>query len=239
MAIKVFVDFDGTISKRDVGKAFFRKFGGPGCDEIVEQYRAGSLSAVECFRAEADAVGVFDRSEAERFICEQEIDATFVDFVAFCASRNIEIRILSDGLDYYIRQILDVNEIRGVQVFANHAEIIEDGGSVRLSLAFPYTDAECSRCACCKRNLILTYAGDDDIIVYVGEGYSDRCPARYADVIFAKAELQSFCQSENISYHLYETFGDVQARLGTLLAGKRQRKRLAAEHLRRDAFIRE
>ncbi len=239
MSIKIFVDFDGTITKQDIGNAFFRKFGGAACDKIVEQYRAENLSAVECFNAEAAAAGVFDRSEAEQFLHAQPIDETFAGFVQFCGEHNIDVTVLSDGLDYYILQILGYHGIQGVKVYANHAELVEADTGVRLDLTFPYTDAECSRCACCKRNLMLTNTGEDDLIVYVGEGYSDRCPARYADIVFAKSELQTFCQSENISYFLYDDFNDVQARLSTLLVKKRLRKRVAAEHLRRELFMQE
>ena len=38
------------------------------------------------------------------------------------------------------------------------------------------------------------------MIVYVGDGYSDRCPVQYADIVFAKGDLQTYCQEQNISY---------------------------------------
>ena len=113
-----------------------------------------------------------------------------------------------------------------------------NGRSV-LSIAFPYADAGCGVCACCKRNVMLTRAGDEDVIVYVGEGFSDQCPVRYADIVFAKDALQAFCQRENISYYLYETFADVVARLSELSARKRLRKRHRAELLRRELFASE
>jgi 2-hydroxy-3-keto-5-methylthiopentenyl-1-phosphate phosphatase len=86
---------------------------------------------------------------------------------------------------------------------------------------------------------MVTRASDDDIIVYVGEGYSDQCPAQYADIVFAKDELQTFCQQQNISYYLYDSFHDVVERLKILLAKKRLRKRLEAETKRNELFMRE
>ena len=41
MALKVFVDFDGTVTEADVGSAFFLRFGGDVCAALVEEYRGG------------------------------------------------------------------------------------------------------------------------------------------------------------------------------------------------------
>lgn len=83
---------------------------------------------------------------------------------------------------------------------------------------------------------MLTQAGDEDIIVYVGEGYSDRCPAQFADFVFAKDELQKFCQEKNISYFLYNSFDDVVERVKDILSRKRPKKRREADMKRREAF---
>ena len=86
---------------------------------------------------------------------------------------------------------------------------------------------------------MLTHSGEDEIIVFVGEGYSDRCPAEYADIVFAKDALQTYCQERNISYFLYTSFADVVSRLTNLLEGKNIRKRRNAELRRREAFLAE
>lgn len=240
MMVKVFVDFDGTITKTDVGNAFFRTFAGrERYDAILREYKAENISARECFRRGITAVGNLSKDEATAFVQTQEVDPSFAEFVRFCREREIELRIVSDGLDFYINQLLSANGIEGVQVFSNVVEFIADGTASGLRISFPYADAECTRCACCKRNIMLTNAGESDLIVYIGEGYSDRCPAQYADVVFAKDALQTFCQEENISYYLYSSFGDVTERLGMLLAKKRLRKRLAAEMKRKELFMQE
>ncbi len=241
MKLKVFVDFDGTITTEDVGNAFFAGFGGPKCAGLVREYREGRLTAVQCFRAEAAAMRTFSRHEADEFIRSRAIDPSFRTFAAFCRSREIGLFVVSDGLDYYIRQILSLNGLDDIAVIANHAMPVPVGNSdaCTLDVQFPWTNAECHRCACCKRDVMLTRAGDDEVVVYIGDGYSDRCPVRYADVVFARGELQTFCQQENISYYLYASFADVPARLTKLLGAKRFRKPLRAEQMRRDAFVAE
>ena len=242
MALKVFVDFDGTIARQDVGNAFFRKYvGRERYDEMLREYLGERISAQECFRRGVQAIGTLNREEAAAFIRGHEIDPFFKDFMDFCDGRKIELHVVSDGLDFYINEIFAANNIAGVSVFSNTLECvpIDDGQDCRLRIAFPHADTECTRCACCKRNILLTHAGEDDLIAYVGEGYSDRCPAQNADFVFARDTLQTFCQKENISYYLYHSFHDVRSRLESLLSGKRLRRRLSAEMKRRDVLRQE
>ena len=242
MALKVFVDFDGTISRSDVGSAFFRSFSGPSCTALIDEYKEGRISAVECFQQEADSVGAVNKSDADLFFRAQQIDESFRDFVAYCEQHEVDLLVVSDGLDYYIHEILEANGIRGVQVLANHAQFVPlDGDSLYgLKVQFPFTDVECTRCACCKRNAIVTRSADKDIIIYVGDGYSDTCPVQYADIVFAKAQLQTFCRDANVSYFPYKSFQDVIVRLEMLERGGRQpRHNRRAELMRRDLFLQE
>jgi 2-hydroxy-3-keto-5-methylthiopentenyl-1-phosphate phosphatase len=241
MALKVFVDFDGTITESDVGNAFFLRFGGEVCNALVKEYREGKISAAECFRREIAAINTLNRVELDSFLESQRIDPTFNDFIAFCRSYGIEFHIASDGLDYYIQRILEARSITGVSIYSNLLQVSpgDANGRSTLAISFPFPDADCGICACCKRNIMLTHAGEEDVIAYVGEGFSDRCPVRYADIVFAKDSLQTFCQQQNISYYVYESFADVVARLKELLARKRLRKRHRAELLRRELFTSE
>lgn len=239
MALKIFVDFDGTITKRDVGNALFTEFGGEICTRYIAEYKSEQISAKELFRREVAAVGWLDERTVADFLHRQPIDDSFKNFVIFCRSHGLEFHIVSDGLDYYIEKILARNGIDGVSFFANRLEVVSENGITRLAISFPYDDAECTRCACCTRNIMLANTGDEDISVYVGEGCSDTCPVQYADIVFAKDALQKFCQEKNISYFLYESFDDVVERLEALLSGKRLKPRREAEMKRRDAFMSE
>jgi 2,3-diketo-5-methylthio-1-phosphopentane phosphatase len=238
MSLKLFVDFDGTITQEDIGEAFFLHFGGPSCAEHVHEYRDGRISAAECFRRETAALGALTLEEVDRFLRAKPLSAGFPEFVRFCRERALEFHIVSDGLDFYIRRILEHHGVEGVSLYANRLEL-EDlgGGRFRPTIVYPYGAEGCDRCACCKRNVLLSLAGEEDIIGFIGEGYSDRCAAQHADIVFAKDDLQKFCQQENISYYLYQDFFDVQARLDTLLSRKKLRKRRSAELKRREAFV--
>jgi 2,3-diketo-5-methylthio-1-phosphopentane phosphatase len=243
--VRAFIDFDGTIAIRDVGDLMFETFGGAECVRIVEEYRAGALSATECFRRECEACGEVDTRSLETFLDAQELDPSFGDFVRFCRDRKIECTILSDGMDYYLARILSNHGLQGVPFYANRLELVPVEGvpRVRFRPSFPHRDETCDRCACCKRNQLLALSADDDIIVYIGEGFSDRCPARHSDVVFAKDDLKEYCRSSGIPFVPYRTFADVTRRLGKLIdrndaiGGVRLRKRRRAELARCEVFL--
>ncbi len=243
--IRAFIDFDGTISRRDVGDLMFETFGGPRCTEIVNEYRKGAISASECFRLECGACGEVDKARLDEFLDSQEIDRSFGEFVAWCGKNGIACTIVSDGMDYYLARILGNHGLQEVPYYANRLELVPAGpdSRVRFVPSFPYRDETCDRCACCKRNHILTLSAEDDLIVYVGEGFSDRCPAGYADVVFAKDELREYCRESGIPFVPYETFSDVTRRLGKMMDGRtdvggvRLRKRRRAELARCDAYL--
>lgn len=234
--IRAFCDFDGTIAVHDVGARLFRTYGGREAEQAVREYLGGVINARECFERECRAVPHLTKQEFLEFVAQFELDPGFRPFVEFCEARSIPVVVVSDGLDVYVRHLLESNGLGRLMSFANHVEFVPMDGTVRMAVSFPYRDAECPQCANCKRNHLLTLSADDDIIVYVGDGFSDRCPVRYADIVFAKKGLTTYCQEQNISSHAFQTFHDVRARLETMLEGARIKSRREAVMARRDVL---
>ena len=234
--VRAFCDFDGTIAVEDVGARLFRTFGGQEAETAVREYLGGAINARECFERECRAVPHLTQEEFLEFVSRFELDPGFARFVKFCEGRSVPVVVVSDGFDLYVRHLLELHGLGHVTSFANHVEFVATGKTTRMVPSFPYRDAECPQCANCKRNHLLTLSADDDIIVYVGDGFSDRCPIRYADIVFAKKSLITYCQDQNISYHAFQTFDDVRTRLVAILAGGRIKSRREAVMARRDVF---
>jgi 2-hydroxy-3-keto-5-methylthiopentenyl-1-phosphate phosphatase len=238
MPVKLFIDFDGTITKHDVGNLFFRTFGGEKSTALITAYRNGEISAPACFRGGTEALGHLQECAIREFFRAIEMRDGMQALLSTCHQLGIEYYVVSDGLDYYIRTIFAQYEITGVPFFANAFVLTPNGsdGSQPV-ISFPFANAECDRCACCKRNILLRHAGHDDIIAYVGDGFSDQCPVQYADIVYARGELQTYCQEHNISYVLYDSLSDVGCHLEVLMRRKRLRKRAQAEVQRHNVFI--
>ncbi len=234
----VFTDFDGTMMQVDIGDEMFQRFGRRDeCVDLFCRYRNGEITARECWIDECNTVEFLKRETLENFAREKPVSGGFHEFVRYCEGRDIPIHILSDGFDAYIDVVLAREGSSYIPRHSNELQFLPDG---KIAPLFPHTDAECSRCANCKRNHVLSLSSDEHVIVYIGDGYSDQCPARYADIIFAKKALLSFCEKENITYHRFETFHDVLKKFQEIVessAGGRPRRTAALA--RKEIFIQE
>jgi len=237
--LRVFCDFDGTLTTEDVGNRLFRTFAGNQAETIVEDYLLGHINARECLRLECEALGIFKEEEVRSFIDQFQLDSHALDFVGFCRKNGVPLTILSDGLDFYVESVLTRFGLNDIPWYANHALFRKSDGGVEIVPSFPYRDEHCDLCGNCKRNHIVTQSGENDIVVYVGDGISDRCPVRFADVVFAKSGLIRYCQEQNISYYEFRHLGDVRERLEQIIKGKKAKQRREAVVARRDVFMAE
>lgn len=204
--IAVLCDFDGTIARDDVGNLFFRTFGGPATLEIVDEWKRGAISSRTCLEREA-AMVTANRPELEKFVGQRKLDPYFKDFIDFTARNGIEVVIVSDGLDHYIESMLMRNGLGDIEFYANGARFV-DG---RVNVDFPYYDMrDCRDCGNCKTHHLEKFRKAGYYIVYVGNGLSDRCPASYSDLVFAKSELLEFCKQNSLNHVAYGNFRDVE-----------------------------
>jgi 2-hydroxy-3-keto-5-methylthiopentenyl-1-phosphate phosphatase len=234
---KIFVDFDGTITKQDVGDAIFLKYGDENLvDEIIKDLLSDKISAQQCWLSLCEITKIPGKEELDNFIDSLEIDPTFHEFVKFCEKSKMEIFVLSDGFDYYIDRIFKKEGLKNIKVFSNKLEIAENKKFVPH---FPYLDSECRSSANCKRNHIINNSGDDEFTIFIGDGNSDKYTSQFCDFIFAKDDLLKFCEKERITYFPFENFQDIIARIETLISKKRLKKRHQAELKRREVYIAE
>jgi len=234
---KVFVDFDGTITKVDVGEAIFREFGNAAeTDKIVADLLSGKITARKCWELLFATIERIDVEKLDEFIGRMNIDPTFHQFHKYCSDNNIGLIVLSDGFDYYINRIFDKENLNHVKIFANNL-IINDKNEMIPS--FPYFDIDCQTSANCKRNHVLNNSGDEEFTVYIGDGNSDKDSTQFCDFVFAKDDLLKYCEKERITFFPFKNFEDVITRLEPLRTKKRLKKRYQAELKRREIYLQE
>lgn len=235
--IKVFSDFDGTITLYDtwieMGDYFIRDKNA--WKDVINRFENNQIGARECFTTECGLIENFNLNKFNEIIDNQRLDAQFINFYEFCADRNIPFTILSEGMDYYISRILN-NYGLDIPFYSNRIVLADDNKSFRLE--FPYSDSDCPKCGTSKRNILMNMTADDEISVFIGDGFSDACVVNYADIVFAKKSLASYCWKNNITYFDYQTFGDVRNKLEKILEKKSIKHRQAAKLKRREVFLR-
>lgn len=233
----VFTDFDGTIAIDDVGDAVFEQFGDLKiCGESFDAYRRGEITARECWRRGFASMKQMSKKDFTDFVLTRKIDQSFPAFVEYCKSKEIAVHVLSDGFDAYIDPILRRDHLDFLPCFSNELKFNSDD---TVTPVFPFTDAECPRCANCKRNHMLTKSGESNVIVYVGDGVSDQCPVQFADVVFAKGSLVKFCETHNITFHRFESFADILKKFRSIVETTKPKKRRTAELARKEIFMME
>ncbi|MCI0695753.1 MtnX-like HAD-IB family phosphatase [candidate division KSB1 bacterium] len=218
----VFCDFDGTLAQNDVGDMLFKTFAnGTECEKWVQQWLRGEISSRECMEREA-ATARLTREQLDAFCDAQALAPGFRDFAEFCRQRNWPLLVLSDGLDYYIQRVLRQHKLN-LPILANHLEFVPPD---RIAVSFPYFEHSCGKC---KGYHIRRLAKPGEKIVYIGDGYSARCGAQEADIIFAKGDLAKWCEEKSREYFRFENFENV---LNWLKEGRFETaKRIMAGHI--------
>lgn len=235
--LKIFSDFDGTITLYDtwieMGEFFIKKK--DKWAEVISRFENQEIGARECFLLECALIEDFDIIEFNRIIDDQRLDPQFINFYEFCNKNELSLTILSEGMDYYIKRILENNKL---DIPFYSSKIVFSGDIKSIGLEFPYSDSDCTKCGTSKRNILMNSTGDDEISVFIGDGFSDACAVNYADIVFAKKSLASYCWKNNITYHEYQTFGDIKKKLEKFLTGNKIKHRQAAKLKRREVFLR-
>jgi len=208
--IRLFTDFDGTVTNKDIANAIFDRFLRPELlkqgwhREILDKWKAGEISSLECLTLECENT-IVSEQELNAELDKYKLTDGFVEFAEYCKKNSVPLIILSDGLDYYIKYILVKYGLGEIEYRANHMFFYN--GSLRVE--FPFANYGCGRCGNCKRWHINTLRRGDECVVYVGDGYSDRYAIRSADITFARSDLAEYCEKALMDYFPYENFYDV------------------------------
>ena len=205
--ILVLCDFDGTICTVDMGNEILNRFTGKGWDEIDRAYCADEIGSRDAYTQVASLFRG-TRPQMLEFVSNYEkIDPHFTDFYQFCSEEGIDLKIVSDGLDFYIDAILRKHNLQDIEFFCN-VVVFRDGST--HSIEFPQMNTTCKKCGTCKNSVLKKHRLDYDRVIYVGNGYSDVCPAKDADLVFAKEVLYEKCMQNGTRCVHYENFGDIR-----------------------------
>lgn len=210
----VFLDFDGTITRRDVTDAILDAYARPEWLQVEQAWASGRIGSRECLTQQMALVDA-GADEVNQLLDGIEIDPGLVPLLQACAADAVPVHIISEGFDYCIQRILLRPSLRlaqyltGVQIVSGHVEPVGRNWPVGFATA-PCVHG----CGTCKPVTMdrLNPAGAP--IVFVGDGLSDRHAAGRADVVFAKERLAAFCDQQRIAYTPYDTLATVARWLG-------------------------
>ena len=132
-------------------------------------------------------------------------DEAFPGFVEAVRERGALVEVVSDGLGFYVASNLASLGVRDVPVATNE-NLVEGGGA---GMSFPFGHPSCFVCGTCKRERVRLHQAAGRVVVFVGDGTSDRYAAAHADIVFAKESLARICAAEAWPFVEWQTFADV------------------------------
>lgn len=198
-----FIDFDGTITKIDTIVAVVNAFAADGWKEINEMWERKEFTTEECANRVFRLLNAAP-ADLKRLLENIEIDDYFLDFLTFCGDRGYKAYVLSDGYDFHIETVFDKYGI-DLPYYANRLISNNDG----FQISCTYANPSCGKCGTCKTALIKKLNQEGRQVIYIGDGYSDTCPAEQADLIFAKDVLYEYCVKHGIAAIHFDNFRDI------------------------------
>lgn len=203
---QVWIDFDGTISREDVLDEMITRFARNDSWKIIEErWRTGLIGSEECLRSEFRLLRVAS-DELDCFLDQIQLDPAIGSLLDVLERYAVPVTILSDGVERFIRRILQRHKIHNLPIRANRIKQRSD----RLHLTCPHRSNQCiSKAAHCKCESARMLSQGNRRSIYIGDGRSDLCPARQADIVFAKATLAKSLTAEHIGYIPYSSLKDV------------------------------
>ncbi|GAB4249153.1 MAG: 2-hydroxy-3-keto-5-methylthiopentenyl-1-phosphate phosphatase [Thermoleophilia bacterium] len=200
-------DFDGTITVRDTLNLVVKRYAPQVWDSMEEKLQSGELSLVEVMKEEFRHVKAPEDEVVDFVLREAGLRRGFTEFVDWVEEEGHELVVVSAGFRVLIDAVLLQAGLHRLHVHAGDALFSTQGAK----LSFPPASAEClERCGHCKSETIESHAPFPGPVVYVGDGYSDRCPALEADVVFARGDLATYLEGKEVSFYQYEDFFEVR-----------------------------
>jgi len=197
-------DFDGTLTEEDVSFALLDAFADGDWRKLYEQYRRSKMTVGD-FNTRAFAMVKASREELLKVAHEQvKLREGLRNLVNYCQERGFRFLVVSNGLDFYIKAILEDVGLGNIEFYAARTKFTPDG------LAVQYIGPEG---AVLKKGfkeaytrLFLTQGYQ---VVCLGNGPSDYFPAALSQHVFARDGLMDICKEKKLKCQPYEDLNDV------------------------------
>ena len=197
-------DFDGTITIEDASFVILDAYVPDKWRPLFEQYQQGEMTVGE-FNSTVFAMVKADKETLLKLINEKvSVRNGFKEFLGVCLQKDYRFVIVSNGLDFYIEDILERIGLKDVEVHASNTIFGEDGLFVRhRGPDGKFLDEDV------KAAYTEYFLNQDYRIIYLGDGRSDVVPASKSHRIFATGSLVEHCNTAKIRCTSFTDFNEV------------------------------
>jgi 2-hydroxy-3-keto-5-methylthiopentenyl-1-phosphate phosphatase len=199
--VRLVLDFDGTVTEVDTLHLVLEEFGDREIYARVEGALGRSMTLNEVIAAEFLTVTTPLGEVVDWLFENAHVRPGFAELAR--AERPL---IVSSGFHEIIEPLLAREGVlSAVELRANRLDPRPDGWRVLFR-----ANHSCDTCGePCKRQDLA----QDGEVVFVGDGYSDRCAALAADRVFARDGLAEWLRGHGVAYEPLTDFHELAARL--------------------------
>ncbi len=204
-------DFDGTITEEDVSFKMLDAFANGDWRKIHRDFLEGRIT-VGRFNSEAFAMVKADRESLLKVGRDSvKIKPGFKEMVACCHKKGFRLVIVSNGLDFYIEEILKDIGLGDIEFHAAETRFEPEGVKARyIGPDGSPLDEDF------KMAYVNLFLSEGYRVIYVGNGFSDFEPAKRCYYVFATGELLERCQQANVVCTPFTDFYQVTGVLESL-----------------------
>jgi len=197
-------DFDGTITEQDASFFLLDAYAQGDWRQLLRQYKQHKISVGE-FNTKAFAmVKASQETLLETIRGKVKIRAGFQELVTYCTKRGFRFVIVSNGLAFYIKAILQEIGLANIEVYAAEAWFHPEGMEVQ------YIGPDGNQLGDgFKEAYIKLFLKQGYRLIYAGNGDSDIYPAGYAYRIFATGDLLNYYRQNNLKCQAFSDLSDI------------------------------
>lgn len=201
-------DFDGTITREDQSFLLLDTFAEGNWRAVLDEYRAGQIS-VGAFNSRAFSLVRVGKDKLVEFIRRNgKVRPGFERFITHCREKGYRLVIVSNGLDFYIEEILRKAGTPEIEVHAAETRFNEAGMLVRY--IGPDGREIDDRF---KESYTQSFLSGRNRVIYLGNGPSDMPAAKLAHRVFAIDDLLRLCRENDIDCVPFRDLHDVAREL--------------------------
>lgn len=204
----LFSDFDGTITLLDSTVALVETYGNElnKRDEVL--FIGGQLTNREAILRHYRTMLLSPQMYYD-VVYSMPIDPGFGRFYRAVKSLGFGVTVLTGSAAEGVRAYLAQNGFGDITVYGNELRV--ENGAVILYCKDQIEETYCKKgpCAHCKSLHLERARQEGKRVVYFGDGLTDLCAAKHADLLFAKGILAESCEKNSIAFERFESFDDI------------------------------
>jgi 2-hydroxy-3-keto-5-methylthiopentenyl-1-phosphate phosphatase len=194
-------DFDDTVTCEDVSLLILEEFAGLSWHGLWQEYTEGKITVGEFNEGAFGKVKAGRRKILDFIEKKYKVRPGFSQFIRFCREKGHRVVIVSNGLDFYIDEILKCSRLTDIEYHAAKTVFDPKGLRVRyVSHDGVVLDKDF------KLSYTRLFLNQGYRIAYVGDGDSDFVPAQQCERIFATNGLLKHCRENNVTCTPFRDF---------------------------------